>query len=397
VRNSPLDPFRIEADVAVSPAGLRRIRMGHLWVYTSDVARDLERPGPPIVRVVDHNNKTVGHAFHSPSSQIRLRLFTRGDEVPSAELFRRRVADAIARRLPVGARGARRLVFGEADLLPSIVVDRYADFLVVQTLSSGAEALKPLLVDVLRELVRPAGIVERNDVRARLLEGLHQRKEVLWGSVPDDPIEIEEAGVLFLVDIRGGQKTGFFLDHSENRVTSSGYIAGRALDCFTNTGAFALHFAARCQSVLGIDVSAESLEQARRNAGRNGRTNVEFREANAFDFLRDLDRGQERFDAVCLDPPAFAKNRMALRGAKAGYKEINLRAMKILRPDGVLITSSCSYHLSEADFLELLVQAARDAHRYVQIVERRSQAHDHPVLSSMPETHYLKCFILRVL
>jgi 23S rRNA (cytosine1962-C5)-methyltransferase len=392
-----LDPFRIEAVVAVSPAGLRRIRQGHLWVYTSDVTRDLERPGAPIVRVVDHHDKTVGYAFHSPSSQIRLRLLTVGDEVPTAELFRRRVAGAIARRVPAGARGARRLVFGEADLLPSIIVDRYADFLVVQTLSSGAEALKSFLVDVLRDAVRPvAGIVERNDVRARLLEGLQQRKEVLWGSVPDS-IEIEEAGVVFFVDIRGGQKTGFFLDQSENRVVSAGYVTGRALDCFTNTGAFALQFSARCQSVLGVDVSGESLDQGRRNAERNGRTNVEFREANAFDLLRDFDRAQERFDAVCLDPPAFAKNRMALRGARAGYKEINLRAMKILRPDGVLITSSCSYHLSEEDFLELLVQAARDAHRYVQIVERRSQAHDHPVLSSMPETHYLKCFILRVL
>ena len=393
-----MDPFRIETDVTVSPAGLQRIRQGHLWVYSSDVSRDLERPGAPIVRILDPHHKTVAYAFHSPSSQIRLRLLTRGDEAPTAELFRRRVADAIARRLPAGDRGARRLVFGEADLLPSIVVDRYADFLVVQTLSSGAEALKPLLVDVLRDLVQPlAGIVERNDVRARLLEGLQQRKEILWGAVPDDSIEIEEAGVVFLVDIRGGQKTGFFLDQSENRVVSASYVTGKALDCFTNTGAFALHFAARCESVLAADVSRESLEQARRNAARNGRTNVEFREANAFDLLHDLDRAQERFDGVCLDPPAFAKNRMALRGARAGYKEINLRAMKILKPDGVLITSSCSYHLSEGDFLELLVQAARDAHRYVQIVERRSQAHDHPVLSSMPETHYLKCFILRVL
>jgi 23S rRNA (cytosine1962-C5)-methyltransferase len=394
---TPPDPFQIDAEVEVAPAGVRRIRQGHLWVYSSDVARDLEQPGPPIVRVLEGKGKTLGFAFHSPSSQIRLRLLTRGEAAPTADFLRQRISDAMKRRAPAGARSACRLVFGEADLLPSIIVDRYGEFLVLQTLSMGADTLKPMLVETLKELARPAlGIVERNDVRARLLEGLDSKKEVLWGFVPEQ-IEIREGPVVFLVDIRGGQKTGFFLDQSENRLAAARYVTGKALDCFTNTGAFALHFAARCESVLAVDVSRESLEQGRRNAERNEISNVEFREGNAFDLLRDLDRNQERFDAVCLDPPAFAKNRLALAGAKSGYKEINLRAMRVLSPGGILVTSSCSYHLVEAEFLELLQQAALDAHRYVQIVERRSQAHDHPVLSSMPETHYLKCFILRVL
>ena len=374
------DPFQIDAEVEVAPAGVRRIRQGHLWVYSSDVARDLEQPGPPIVRVLEGKGKTLGFAFHSPSSQIRLRLLTRGEAAPTADFLRQRISDAMKRRAPAGAQSACRLVFGEADLLPSIIVDRYGEFLVLQTLSMGADTLKPMLVETLKELTRPAlGIVERNDVRARLLEGLDSKKEVLWGFVPEQ-IEIQEGPVAFLVDIRGGQKMGFFLDQSENRLAAARYVTGKALDCFTNTGAFALHFAARCESVLAVDVSRESLAQGRRNAERNTISNVEFREGNAFDLLRDLDR-----------------NRLALAGAKSGYKEINLRAMRVLSPGGILVTSSCSYHLVEAEFLELLQQAALDAHRYVQIVERRSQAHDHPVLSSMPETHYLKCFILRVL
>lgn len=389
--------FDVSGEVVLSPAGARRIRHGHLWVYAGDLVRDLDSPGPPLVRVTDAARNLLGYALHSPQSQIRLRLLSRGTEPPAEDLVRNRIRDSLARRQANSTgRRACRLVFAEADLLPSVIVDRYAEFLVLQTLSYGAEALKPLLVDFLRELVQPAGILERNDVKARHLEGLDEKRGILWGTVPPQ-VEIIEGGVRFLVDLMAGQKTGFYLDQSENRIAARDFASGRALDCFTNTGGFALHFATRCESVLAIDVSKESLQQARRSAEVNGMGHVDFREANAFDFLREMDLAGEKFDTLCLDPPAFAKNRGAIAGAKSGYKEINLRAMKLLRPEGILITSSCSYHLKETDFFELILQAAHDAHRYVQVLERRAQARDHPILASMPETHYLKCFILRVL
>jgi 23S rRNA (cytosine1962-C5)-methyltransferase len=392
-----MDLFNPNAHVEISPAGVRRVRQGHLWVYSSDVTRDLDNPGAAFVRVHDGTQKLLGYAFHSPSSQIRLRMFSLGPEPPTIELLRGRLQTAIRRRRVEPGRTAYRIVFGEADLLPSIIVDRYGEHLVLQTLSRSAELLKPILVELLRELQRPTiGVVERNDVKARLLEGLDSVRGILWGHVPES-VEILEGGIRFLVDITGGQKTGFFLDQSENRMAAARYARGRALDCFTNTGAFALHFAETCDSVLAIDSSRDSLEQGRRNAGLNGASNIEFREGNVFDVLREFDRAQERFDVVCLDPPAFAKNRGAAAAAKSGYKEINLRAMKILKPEGILVTSSCSYHLAEAEFLDLVRLAAYDAQRYVQLLERRSQGHDHPVLSSMPETHYLKCLIARVL
>lgn len=276
------------------------------------------------------------------------------------------------------------------------MVDRYRDCLAIQTLARGADILKPLLVDILRETLSPSGIIERNDVRARRLEGLEEVSGVLWGDVPGE-IEIDEGGVRFIVDLRRGQKTGFFLDQSENRIAAERYASGQVLDCFTHTGAFALHFARRCQSVLAVDISEEGLRMARRNGELNNAGNVEFSEANVFDFLRELESVGRSFDAVCLDPPAFAKNRKAQAAARSGYKEINLRAMKLLKPEGILITSSCSYHMSEEDFSGMLEEAARDCRRFVQVIEKRSQASDHPFLASMPETHYLKCFFLRVL
>jgi 23S rRNA (cytosine1962-C5)-methyltransferase len=392
-----VDPFDIKADVEISPAGIRRIRSGHLWVYAGDVLQGPDTPEAPLVRILDGNRRVFGYGLYSPASQIRLRVLTRDTGPPSAETLREKVRASISRRpAPITSQSAMRLVFAEADLLPSIVVDRYDRYLVLQTLSSGAEALKPFLVEILKETLRPVGILERNDVKARRLEGLEEKCEVLWGEIPEE-VEILEGDVFFLVDLMRGQKTGFFLDQSENRIAASRYVSGRALDCFSNTGAFALHFASRCESVLAIETSREALRQAGRNAQRNGLNNVEFREGNVFDMLKELDRSGHKFDAICLDPPAFAKNREARAGARGGYKEINLRAMRILRPEGVLVTSSCSFHISEAEFFHLIVEAAHDAHRYVQVIERRSQSADHPVLASMPETHYLKCFILRIL
>jgi 23S rRNA (cytosine1962-C5)-methyltransferase len=388
--------FDIQNEVEVSSEAAHRLRRGHLWVYEGDVVAAPAEPAP-IVRVRDTSRNFLGFAFYSPNSQIRLRILSRDTQPPTADLIRDRIRRSIERRHDrIQPEGACRLVFGEADLLPSVIADRYRDYLVLQTLSSGADALTGLLVDILRELLSPAGILERNDVKARRLEGLQERSGVLWGNVPEQ-VRITEGGLAFWVDLFHGQKTGFFLDQSDNRIAARNYASGRCLDCFTNTGAFALHFAQRCQSVVGVDASKDALAQARRNAEFNGLTNVEFQEGNVFDYLRDRERAGEKFHTICLDPPAFAKNRSARAAAKGGYKEINLRAMKSLEAEGILVTSSCSYHLSEGDFLELLNQAARDAHCQVQVLERRSQSTDHPVLLGMPETHYLKCFILRVL
>lgn len=390
------DPFEIHSEVEVSAEGARRLRRGHLWVYEGDVTMAPVAPDP-IVRVRDASHNVLGFALYSPRSQIRLRLLSHGEQLPTPELIRERVRLSIERRRTcLRPEGACRLVFGEADLLPSVIVDCYAHYLVLQTLSSGAEALKDLLVGILRELQNPMGVLERNDVKARQLEGLDLRRGVLWGEVPEQ-VRIFEAGVHFWVDLFHGQKTGFFLDQSDNRIAARSYIQGRCLDCFTNTGAFALHFARQGSSVIGIDASAQAVALAKRNAELNEMKNVEFQEGNVFDYLRERERAGDRFDTICLDPPAFAKNRAALPAARGGYKEINLRAIKLLAPDGILVSSSCSYHLTEQDFFELLRQASQDAHRQVQLLERRSQASDHPVLLGMPETHYLKCFILRVL
>jgi len=386
----------IREEVEVSAEGSRRLRRGHPWVYSGDVTSAPQSPAP-LVRVRDAAHNILGFAFYSPDSQIRLRLLSQEACPPTPDLIRERVRRAVARRpqrsLP---EGACRLIFGEADLLPSVIVDRYADYLVLQTLSRGAEALKSLLVDILRDLLQPTGILERNDVKSRRLEGLEMRSGILWGTVPLQ-VQIREGGVRFWVDLVQGQKTGFFLDQAENRMAAGRYASGRCLDCFTNTGAFAAHFAQRCESVIGIDASAQAICLARRNATLNELKNVEFVEANVFDYLRERERAGVRFHTICLDPPAFAKNRSALPAARGGYKEVNLRAMKLLEPEGILVTSSCSYHLPESEFLELLHQAAHDAHRPIQVLERRAQATDHPVLLGMPETHYLKCFIVRAL
>ena len=394
---SGMEAVDINNKAVISPTGVRRLRLGHLWIYAGDVVEGPEDPGAALVRVLDTAGRAQGYALYSHHSRIRLRYLSRDTEPPTADLWFNRLRASIQRRRGMmDKRAACRLVFGEADLLPSIIVDRYGDYLVVQTLSAGADALKPMIIQMLQEILHPAGILERNDVKARLLEGLDECRGVLGGSIPEF-VEILEGDVRFLVDLLGGQKTGFFLDQSENRIAARSVASGKVLDCFTNTGAFALHFAQRAESVMAVDVSHDSLIQARRNVELNALRNVELREANVFDLLRELERAGEKFDLVCLDPPAFAKNRSALAAAKGGYKEINLRAMKLLKPEGILVTSSCSYHLAEPEFAELIEEAAHDARRYAQILERRSQSKDHPILAGMPETHYLKCFILRVL
>ena len=385
-----------EATATVSRKGEARLRRGHPWIFRSDISHtDGVTPGC-LVRVLSSQNRPLGHAFYSSRSEITLRVIHRGESLPGSFLHDR-VAAAIQWRETVAAgASACRLVHGEGDGLPSLVVDRYGDHLVVQTLSQGTDRLKEEIVSVLQDLLHPAGILERNDPRVRSLEGLDRKVGVLAGDVPDT-LEVVENGVRLEVDLRKGQKTGLFLDQRENHAAARAYARGRILDGFTYNGGFALHVAPQATEVLAVDVSAEAVERTRRNAARNGATNVTAAEANVFDLLHEMQQRGERFDTVILDPPAFAKSKDAVEKAWRGYKEINLRALQILEPGGCLVTCSCSYHVDEAAFEEIVWSAAVDAGATVTVVEKRRQARDHPIVLGVPETYYLKCLVLRKL
>jgi len=382
--------------VVITHRGEERVRSGHPWIYKSDVAK-VDAQGGDTVRVVGTRGRTVGHALYSDRSEISLRLLTRGAEAPDLTLWRSRLRQAIRYRasLDIDAT-AYRLVHGEADLLPSLIVDCYGDYLVLQALSQGVDRLLPDLTRLLIELLQPAGILARNDPRVRLLEGLEQRVDVLHGTVPGQ-IEVRDGRVSYLVDPYHGQKTGLFLDQRENRIAAARYAHGRLLDAFSYNGGFALALAPACAEVTAIDISEDAVARIRANAERNGLTNVQARAMNVFDELRELERRAEPFDTIVLDPPAFAKNKASVQKALSGYKEINLRALKILAPGGFLVTCSCSYNVSEGDFADVVASAAVDAHAEVAVVEKRMQGRDHPVLMTVPETYYLKCFILRKL
>lgn len=385
-----------ESQVVISQRGAERIRSGHLWVYRSDVRSSTAEPGD-IVRLADDHGNFLGRAFFSSRSQITVRVLTREDVPVDRAFFASRIRAAVEfRKRVVEDSEAYRLVYSETDLLPSLIVDRYSDSLVIQTLSQGADRLKEEFVSILTELFSPRGILERNDPRVRDLEGLDRRVSLLFGEVPLE-IDARRNGIHFLHDLHKGQKTGGFLDQRENHRAAIAYASGDVLDCFTYQGGFALSIAAHASQVEAIDMSAQALEIARRNCELNGIQNVTFREANAFDVLKSYDETKRHFDAVILDPPAFAKNRESVASAVRGYKEINLRALKLLKSGGFLITCSCSYHISEALFLQILAEAANDARKPVQIIERRTQSRDHPILLTMPETHYLKCMILRAI
>ena len=380
--------------VIVTARGEQRIRNGHPWVYRADVV-DVTARGGDIVTVVGTRERVLGQALFSDRSQITLRMLTHGERLADAGLVRSRIAAALAfrERLRLDAT-AYRLVHGEADLLPSLIVDRYGDYLAVQTLSQGMDRLLPVVLDVLEELLHPAGILARNDPRVRVLEGLEQSVEVVRGSVPET-VFVREGPVEYEVDLRRGQKTGLFLDQRENREAAARYAHGRLLDCFSYNGGFALSLAPRCAEVTALDISADAVARIAANAQRNGAGHVVAREANVFDELRRLDRAGERYDTIVLDPPAFAKNKAAVANARAGYKEINLRAMRLLRAGGYLVTCSCSYNVSEEMFLEVVREAAADSETQMTMVEQRTQGRDHPVLLGVPETRYLKCFVLR--
>ena len=381
--------------VVISARGEDRVQSGHPWIYRADVA-SARASGGEIVEVRTPRGRVAGWALYSDRSQIALRMLSQR-EAPTGEVaIRARIASAIAFResLKIDAT-AYRLVHGEADLLPSLIVDRYGDHLVVQALSQGMDRLLPFIVSTLNDLLHPKGILARNDPRARVLEGLEQRVEVLSGDVPES-VTVTESGIEYDVDLRRGQKTGLFLDQRENRSAAAQYARGRLLDCFSYNGGFALVLGRLCRETIAFDVSEDAVARVRQNAQRNG-VAVDARVGNVFDELRGLERTRERFDTIVLDPPAFAKNKAAITNARAGYKEINLRALKLLNPGGTLVTCSCSYHINEAAFAELVYEASVDANTPVTVVEKRMQGRDHPVLLGVPETYYLKCFILRKL
>jgi 23S rRNA (cytosine1962-C5)-methyltransferase len=387
-------PAQTGSVALITPRGERRARGGHPWIYRSDVAEVHAAPGD-IVKVLGTRGGTVGYAFWSDRSQISLRMLTHGDVVADAAMIDARLRRALAYRdeLALDA-NACRLVHAEGDLLPGLVVDRYADCLVVQTLSQGMDRLLPFVTERLVEMLRPAGILARNDPKVRTLEGLEPRVDVLHGVVPD-LVPVHEGSVTYEVDLRRGQKTGLFLDQRENREAAARYARGRLLDGFSYNGGFALALAPRCTSVEALDISSESVARITANANRNGLPHVQAREVNVFDELRRLEKAGARYDTIVLDPPAFAKNKAAIPNALAGYKEINLRALHLLVPGGYLVTCSCSYNVTEDMFAAVLHEVSVDSHVPVTAVEKRMQGRDHPVLVGAPETYYLKCFILR--
>ncbi len=389
-----------EPTVVLSKRAVDRLAQGHVWIYRSDIAAPGTLSGGEVVRLADERGWFAGKAFYGSKSQIAVRLLTREDEPVDEDFFVRRLSQAIGMRDTVRPdperRRATRLVHGEADLLPGLIVDRYADCLSIQTLIEATDARRDLFAALLERLLAPRAIVERNDVRVRAHEGLEQRKGMLRGADPG-PIEFLEGEVRLVADLLTGQKTGAFLDQAENRIEAGLYARGRALDCFTYGGAFALQLARKTERVIAVDISEQAAAQGRETAARNRADNVEFRVANAFDLLRAESEAGERYDTIVLDPPAFAKSKDTIDAALRGYKEINLRAFHLLSPGGALITCSCSFHVDEATFEHTVLQAASDAKRSVQVIERRGAAKDHPTLLGVPETRYLKCLILRVL
>lgn len=380
--------------VVVNARGEQRVKAGHPWIYRTDVV-DVRAEGGDIVQVLGPRRRTIGYALFSERSQIPIRMLTHGDVVADEALVRARLDRAIRFRASLGLDAdAYRLVHGEADLLPSLVIDRYGDYLVVQALSQGMDRLLPAITRMAVDSLAPAGILARNDPKVRALEGLAQTIDVLHGTIPE-AVVVHEGPVEYEVDLRKGQKTGLFLDQRENREAAARYARGRLLDCFSYHGGFALRLAKQCPEAEAIDISADAVSRIRSNALRNGVPHLTAREGNVFDELRRLEKSGARYDTVVLDPPAFAKNKASIPSALAGYKEINLRAMRLLAPGGYLITCSCSYNVNEELFGAMLEEASADSHIPIAIVEKRLQGRDHPVLLGVPETYYLKCFMLR--
>lgn len=388
--------------VKISPRGATRLKSGHVWVYRSDiVSAEGIAPGS-LVSVTDHRDKPLGSALYSSSSQIAIRMISADPVADLAALLRQRIADAIGyRRAVVHDTEAYRLIFSEADFLPGLIVDRYNDIFSLQILTQAmdAEPVREAILSELNDGLHPASILERVDPRVRELEALPPRASgLLRGEKTSTTFTMNK--LQFRYDALEGQKTGAFLDQRENYFAAAHYAHGEALDAFCYQGGFALHLARRCSQVTGVDSSRPALEVAEQNANLNStalnKYEIEWIEANAFDLLKDYATSNRRYDTIVLDPPAFAKSKRDLDAALRGYKELNLRALKMLRPGGILATCSCSYHVSQSDFLEMLAGAALDAHRTLRLIEVRGQAKDHPVLLNIPETAYLKCVIASV-
>ena len=383
----------MSADAVVSAKGARRWQQGHPWIFRSDVVRK-PTADAGAVRVRDERGKWLAWALWSPRSEISLRLLERDTDASiDAAWWRAQIGVAIARRQHIDGANAYRVVHGEGDALPSLVCDRYDRWLVVQLMSAGLERFREEIVAALSDLLAPDGILARNDVPLRKKEGLGLDSLLLHGSVPQ-AVEVHEHGVRYLAAPWTGQKTGAFLDQRENRAFIGAQARGRALDCFSYHGSFALHLARGADRVVALDSSGAALERARENAALNGLTNIELVETNAFDYLKDRERARDRFDTIVLDPPAFAKTRASLPAAVRGYKEINLRGMRLLAPGGKLFTASCSFHLTKPLFLDVLLDAAADSGRRIALRELRGQPVDHPELLTVPETRYLKGLLL---
>jgi 23S rRNA (cytosine1962-C5)-methyltransferase len=383
--------------VRINRKAVSRIESGHPWVFASDVIdRGEARRGDAVV-VVDPRGKGLGTAHYSSASQITLRLLSRRVETVDRAFLKFRIEAARRHRSRVVSdTEAYRLVHAEGDLLPGLIIDRYGDYFSVQLLDQGMDRLETDVAEVLTELFRAKGIVARNDASIRAKEELAIEVKVLSGDLPER-VAVRMNGLTWQADLLHGQKTGIFLDQRENYLAAKRYARGRALDCFTATGGFALHLAERCDSVEAVDSSGPTLELARINAEENARNNVTFTKADVLDYLPQLLAAHKRYDTVVVDPPAFTKSRGAVEGATRGYKEINLRALRLLNPGGMLVSCSCSHHMSEARLLEIVAAAALDAGKQLRVIERRTQSLDHPILLTVPETHYLKCLILEVI
>ena len=383
--------------VRVNRKAADRVDSGHLWIFSSDVVSRGEAAPGDVVRVVDGKGQNLGIAHYSSSSQITLRMLSLRVEAVDREFLRNRLraADAYRKRV-VQESDSYRLVHAEGDLLPGLIVDRYGDYLVLQLLDQGMDRLVQEVTAALVEIFEPKGIVARNDVAIRTKEELPLEISLLHGAVPEQ-VEIRMNGLMLEADLLKGQKTGVFLDQRENYLAARRYARGRVLDCFTATGAFALHLASHCESVEAVDSSAAALDRLRANAAKNGINNVTAHQVNVLEYLPSLVNARRTYDLVIVDPPAFTKSRAALDGAARGYKEINLRALRLLATSGVLVSCSCSHHMSEAHLLEVIAAAALDCGKRLRVLERRTQARDHPILLTVPETHYLKCLIFEVI
>jgi 23S rRNA (cytosine1962-C5)-methyltransferase len=379
--------------VEVTSRGAERWVRGHPWIFRSEVVSGPSDAG--LVPVADPRGRLIGQALYSPRSEIRLRLLERSDRTVDLAWWREQIAGSAARRQNIDATGFR-IVHGEGDGLPSLVVDRYDQWLVVQILSAGLETMRDTIVAALAETLSPAGILLRNDAPVRRREGLPLESLVAHGTVPRE-IEVREGSVRYVAAPWTGQKTGAFLDQRSNRVLSGQLmpLAGRALDCFSYHGSFALHLAQGASRVVALDSSQDALDRGASNASLNGLENIEWREADAFEALRSMERSRERYDMIVLDPPAFAKSRASVSGALRGYREINLRAMRLLGPGGVLLTASCSYHVRLPQFLNMLAEAAGDSGRRIALDRILGQGEDHPEVLTIPETGYLKGAVLR--